>query len=152
MALQLVIGYGRKGSDAEAEVLFFGEDGEKARAVLDEPNEKFPRRELIFRPMPVKRRTDPTKEEIEAGRKQIADEAAAAAAALEVLPEVDAQDAIDFLTAERDALAAKVKQLEDDSRGDAEARRKAEEDSADGNDGSDVNDAPAPEAKAAKKK
>ena len=58
MALNLVIGYAAKGGNDTAEILYFGEDGDAALAVMNQPNEKFPRRELTLRPAVVKRRYD----------------------------------------------------------------------------------------------
>lgn len=124
MTLRVVMGFGPQGADVVAvKALYAGFDGDEAEKVLLAPNEEFPRREYLVRPTPVKVRVDPSKEEIEEEAKRLADEAAAAEAAekaaAEVLPEVDAQEAIDFLTAqrdqvtaERDALAAKVAELE----------------------------------------
>lgn len=111
----MVIGYALLGS---AKVLYVGEDGDAAEKVLYAENEDFPRREYIVRPQPVKVRVDPSKEEIEEGEAKLAAEAKALADAEEAARVVliDPVAAItverDEIAAERDALAAKVLELE----------------------------------------
>lgn len=108
--LRIVMGYGPKGSK-DLKALYVGEDGEAAEKVLFAENAKFPRREYIVRPAVSKVRVDVTEEEIERGKQQLADEAAAEAAAAEAA-RLAAIDPVAELEAERDALAARVKELE----------------------------------------
>ena len=107
--LRIVMGYGAKGSK-DLKALYVGEDGEEAEKVLYAESEKYPRREYLVRPQPVKVRVDPTKEEIERGKQQLEDEAKAAEAEAEA-KRLAAIDPVAVLQAENDALAAELAEL-----------------------------------------